>query len=38
MNISDLRGVIYVDSNNWEIDVLKELKQIGYDIDFNKIF
>ena len=33
----DLSGVVYTSKNNWEVDVLKELKEIGYDIDFNKM-
>lgn len=37
--ISDLSGVVYVNkNNNWELEVLKELKAIGYEIDFNKLF
>lgn len=38
MNLSDLQGVVYVDKNNWEADVLKELMDIGYNIDFNILF
>lgn len=34
---SDMQGVVYTDKNNWTIEVLKELKSIGYKIDFNKI-
>lgn len=34
---SDLSGVIYANNKNWELDVLKELKVIGYNIDLNKI-
>ena len=32
---SDLQGVVYTDVHNWKYDVLKELKAIGYTIDFN---
>lgn len=35
---SDLSGVVYTNTTNWEIEVLKELKAIGYPIDFNKVF
>lgn len=34
---SDLQGVVYTDKNNWTLDVLKELKAIGYSIDYNKL-
>lgn len=35
---SDMQGIVYTDKSNWEIDVLKELKAIGYAIDLNKLF
>lgn len=35
---SDLQGVVYINSDNWELDLLKELKAIGYYIDLNKLF
>lgn len=35
---SDLQGVVYTDSGNWTIEVLQELQNIGYPIDFNKLF
>ena len=34
---SDLIGPIYVDKDSWKIDLLKNLKAIGYDIDFSLI-
>ena len=34
---SDMQGIVYTDRNNWQFDVLKELKAIGYTIDYNKI-
>lgn len=37
MNLSDLKGIIYVNRENWEVDVLKELRAIGYHIDFNRL-
>lgn len=35
---SDLSGIVYTNTDNWKIDLLKELKAIGYTIDFNKLF
>ena len=35
---SDLQGVVYTSMNSWQIDLLKELKGMGYCIDFNKAF
>jgi predicted nucleotide-binding protein len=34
---SDIKGVVYIDNSHWQIDVAKEMKRMGYDIDFNKI-
>lgn len=34
---SDLSGVLYISNNNWETDVLKELRKIGYNVDMNKL-
>lgn len=34
---SDLSGVVYTGKNNWEFDMLKELKAMGYVIDLNKL-
>lgn len=34
---SDMQGIVYTDKNNWEFDVLKELKAMGYPIDYNKL-
>lgn len=35
--LSDLQGVVYVNKNRWELDVLKELRAIGFKIDLNKL-
>lgn len=35
---SDLSGIVCTDTSNWEIDLLKELKVMGYTVDFNKLF
>lgn len=34
---SDLSGIVYTSTNNWQFDLLKELKAMGYKIDFNKL-
>ncbi len=34
---SDLAGVVYTNISNWEFELLKELKSIGYKIDLNKL-
>ena len=34
---SDLQGVVYTNANNWQFDLLRELKEMGYTIDFNKL-
>lgn len=34
---SDLQGVVYTETSNWQFSVLKELKAIGYSIDYNKL-
>ena len=35
---SDLAGVVYTNTQNWQVELLKELKSMGYNIDFNKLF
>lgn len=35
---SDLQGVVYTNSSYWQVEVLKELKEIGFCIDMNKAF
>ena len=35
---SDMQGIVYTDSTNWQLDVLRELEGIGYKIDYNKQF
>lgn len=34
---SDLSGVVYTSTKNWQFDLLKELKEMGYAIDLNKL-
>ena len=33
---SDMQGIVYI-NNNWELDMLKELQNMGFDIDMNKL-
>ncbi len=35
---SDLSGVVYTDTENWKVSLLKDLKEMGYNVDFNKLF
>lgn len=35
---SDLSGIVYTNTANWQIELLKDLKAMGYSIDFNKLF
>ena len=35
---SDLQGVVYTGKNDWKLEVCRELKAMGYFIDFNKLF
>lgn len=33
----DISGIVYVTDSDWQLDIAKEMKSVGYDIDFNKI-
>lgn len=35
---SDLSGVVYTSTQNWQIELLKELHEMGYNVDTNKLF
>lgn len=35
---SDLNGILSIDREQWEVDLLKELKAMGFDIDMNRHF
>lgn len=35
---SDLAGVVYTNSKNWQFDLLQELNAMGYAVDANKLF
>lgn len=34
---SDISGIVYIDNINWQMDIAKEMKAAGYQIDFNKL-
>jgi predicted nucleotide-binding protein len=34
---SDISGVVYVDDTSWQFEIAKEMKAVGYTIDFNKL-
>ena len=35
---SDLSGVVYTNTSNWQVDLLRDLKAMGYTVDLNKLF
>lgn len=35
---NDISGVVYVSDSTWEVEIAKEMKQSGYDVDFNKLY
>ena len=34
---SDLSGIVYTNTANWQLDLLRELKAMGYTVDLNKL-
>lgn len=34
---SDIKGVVYTDAASWQIDLLRELRAMGFSVDYNKI-
>ena len=34
---SDLSGVVYTNTANWQFELLKELNAMGYKVDMNKL-
>lgn len=34
---SDLKGVVYTGTSSWQLDVLRELRAMGFVIDYNKL-
>lgn len=36
---SDISGIVYIPmKDNWQLDIAKEMKSAGLDVDFNKLF
>ena len=35
---SDLSGVVHTNTDKWTVELLQELKTMGYAVDFNKLF
>ncbi|MDM1273979.1 MULTISPECIES: TIR domain-containing protein [Acinetobacter] len=33
----DISGMVYMSDNGWELQLAREIKSLGYDIDFNKL-
>lgn len=34
---NDISGMVYISDKDWQVDVAKEMKDAGYEIDFNKL-
>jgi predicted nucleotide-binding protein len=34
---NDISGMVYISDKDWQVDIAKEMKDIGYNIDFNKL-
>lgn len=34
---NDISGIVYMTDANWQLDIAREMKSSGYEIDFNKI-
>ena len=34
----DINGMVYLSDNGWEIQLAKEIKALGYEVDFNTLF
>ena len=34
---NDISGMVYVSADQWQVDIAKEMKAAGYEVDFNKI-
>ena len=34
---NDISGIVYINDKDWQLDIAKEMKAAGYDIDFNKL-
>lgn len=33
----DISGIVYITDKDWQVDIAKEMKDAGYEIDFNKL-
>ncbi|MGZ8227136.1 MAG: TIR domain-containing protein [Methylococcaceae bacterium] len=34
---SDINGMVYISDRNWQMDIAREMKNVGYEVDLNKI-
>lgn len=34
---SDISGVVYIEDSNWQVEIAKEMKGAGFEIDFNRL-
>ncbi|QTP59200.1 nucleotide-binding protein [Billgrantia antri] len=34
---NDISGIVYINDKDWKLDIAKEMKAAGYEIDFNKL-
>ncbi|MCL6386313.1 hypothetical protein EXT55_08790 [Pectobacterium carotovorum subsp. carotovorum] len=34
---NDISGIVYISDKDWQLDIAREMKAAGYDIDFNKL-
>ena len=34
----DISGMVYMSDNGWEVQLAREIKELDYDVDFNKLF
>ena len=34
---NDISGIVYINDKDWQLDIAKEMKAAGYEIDFNKL-
>jgi predicted nucleotide-binding protein len=34
---NDISGIVYISDSDWQVDIAKEMKAAGYEVDFNKI-
>ncbi len=34
---NDISGIVYISDKDWQLDIAKEMKAAGYEIDFNRL-